>query len=82
MLDLIFKNLLILYVGVGLRYLYYKLFKKNNYIKYSQLLYGIKNPKTKDEEIQNKKNEFINRLYSIFTLSLIVLVIAIIQKYS
>ncbi|VBB46048.1 hypothetical protein TRIP_D380034 [uncultured Paludibacter sp.] len=80
MIDFVLRSLLILYFGVAIRFVYLRYFK-NIKTSYMELLNGIKNPKTPDEELFNRKNEFINNIYAIFLIFIIVLIIGICQKF-
>ena len=64
MKDLLFRNRLILYVGVSLRYFLLKVIRRRN-VDFQSLLHGIKCPKDKENENFNISNEFTNRLYAI-----------------
>lgn len=46
-------------------------------ITYNKLLRGIDPVRTKEDEIYNKKNEFINRMYSLTFLFLVVILIIV-----
>ena len=63
MKELLLRNLLILYLGVSLRFLFYKIIKRRD-VDFQRLLHGIKCPKNKNDEIFNYKNDFTNRLYA------------------
>ena len=72
MKELLLRNLLILYLGVSLRFLFYKIIKRRD-VDFQRLLHGIKCPKN--------KNDFTNRLYAIIFIISIVIIIGLIQKY-
>ena len=80
MKELLLRNLLILYLGVSLRFLFYKIIKRRD-VDFQRLLHGIKSPKNKNDEIFNYKNDFTNRLYAIIFIISIVIIIGLIQKY-
>ena len=80
MKELLLRNLLILYLGVSLRFLFYKIIKRRD-VDFQRLLHGIKCPKNKNDEIFNYKNDFSNRLYAIIFIISIVIIIGLIQKY-
>lgn len=46
MKELLLRNLLILYLGVSLRFLFYKIIKRRD-VDFQRLLHGIKCPKNK-----------------------------------
>lgn len=81
MKDLLFKNRLILYLGVSLRFFLLRVIRRRN-VDFQSLLHGKKCPKDKEDETFNISNEFTNRLYAITFIVLIVIVIAFVQKKS
>lgn len=81
MKELLFRNRLILYLGVSLRYFLLRVIRRRN-VNFHSLLHGIKCPKDKEDETFNISNEFTNRLYAITFIVLIVIVIALVQKKS
>ena len=81
MKELLFRNRLILYLGVSLRYFLLRVIRRRN-VDFHSLLYGIKCPNDKEEETFNISNEFTNRLYAITFIVLIVIVIALVQMKS
>lgn len=82
MLELIFKNLFTLHIGIFIRYLFLRYIKKNRDISYKQLLIGEKNKRNdiKQDEINCFNNEIKNRLYGIIFLIIIVIVIIILTQ--
>jgi len=78
MIEIIFRNLFILYLGTLLRFLFHRVIKRKK-ISYHQILNGIEHEKTKEDEIFNIRNEFINRLYGLGFLLFVVVIIIIIQ---
>lgn len=59
MIELILRNLFILYIGACVRYLLLRIFKGEK--KFSSILHGIPEKNKTDEKL-NVENEFINRL--------------------
>lgn len=82
MLELIFKNLITLHIGIFIRYLFLRYIKKNRDISYKQLLIGEKNKRNdiKEDEINCFNNEIKNRLYGITFLIIIVIVIIVLTR--
>ena len=81
MKELLFRNRLILYLGVSLRYFLLRVIRRRN-VDFQSLLHGKKCPKDKEDETFNISNEFTNRLYAITFIVLIVIVIALMKKKS
>lgn len=76
MIQLIFNNFLINYIGWTIRYLILKSFDSS--IKYRTVLYGKHCPKSKDDEIFNFNNELKNRFVGIlFIIFIIILALTI-----
>lgn len=80
MKELLFRNRLVLYLGVFLRYFLLKVIRRRN-VDFQSLLHGIKCPKDKEDETFNISNEFTNRLYAIAFIVLIVIIIAFVQRH-
>ncbi len=76
-IELILRNLFILQLGILIRLAYLRLIKKNTKVTYSKLLHGIDPVKTKEDEIFNTRNEFVNRIYSLVFLFLLVVIIVL-----
>ena len=76
MIQLIFYNFLINYIGGTIRYLILKSFDSS--IKYRIVLYGKHCPKSKDDEKFNFNNELKNRFVGIlFIIFIIILALTI-----
>ncbi len=80
MITAILKNIFILQLGVLLRFLFYYFVKRNKQVTYYSILNGRDKEKTKADEIFNIRNEFINRLYALGFLLIIVVFIIIFQS--
>lgn len=71
MRSLLLNNILILYLGALLRYIYVNKIKRKN-IEFDFILHGFNNPKTKSEEMFNIQNSLNNRLCAfVFTILLV-----------
>ena len=79
MINFILKNLFILYLGASLRFLFHRFIKQNKQITYYDILHGIEKERTKEDEIFNAKNEFINRIYAYGFLLIVVIIIVILS---
>ena len=80
MITAILKNIFILQLGVLLRFLFYYFVKRNKQVTYYSILNGRDKEKKKADEIFNIRNEFINRLYALGFLLIIVVFIIIFQS--
>ena len=80
MITVILKNIFILQLGALLRFLFYYFVKRNKQVTYHSILNGKDKGKTKADEIFNIRNEFINRLYALGFLLIIVVFIIIFQS--
>jgi hypothetical protein len=80
MITDILKNIFILQLGALLRFLFYYFVKRNKQVTYHSILNGKDKGKTKADEIFNIRNEFINRLYALGFLLIIVVFIIIFQS--
>lgn len=80
MITDILKNIFILQLGALLRFLFYYFVKRNKQVTYHSILNGKDKEKTKADEIFNIRNEFINRLYALGFLLIIVVFIIIFQS--
>ena len=80
MITDILKNIFILQLGALLRFLFYYFVKRNKQVTYYSILNGRDKEKTKADEIFNIRNEFINRLYALGFLLIIVVFIIIFQS--
>lgn len=72
MTEYILKNIFVLYLGGSLRYVYLR-YIRHKKITYKKVLYGIPNPKTKEDDNYNLKNEMKNRLTAILFLIALIL---------
>lgn len=77
--ELFLKNLIILHIGVTLRFIYLRFLKNNNKITYSKLLKGIEPVKSKEDDLYNIKNQTLNRLYALIFLFAIVIIFIIVK---
>ena len=73
-INLLIRNLMILYIGAILRYGLNCIFKTGK--SFQTILHGVE-VKTKEDEILNINNEIINRIYGITGLIIIVIIIAV-----
>lgn len=73
MTEYIFKNLLALYVGGSLRFVYLRYICRNKNVTYSKVLHGIPNAKTKKDDTYNIKNEMKNRLTTVLFIVVLIL---------
>lgn len=73
MTEYIFKNLLALYIGGSLRFVYLRYIRRNKMVTYSKVLHGIPNAKTKKDDTYNIKNEMKNRLTTLLFLVVLIL---------
>lgn len=60
-LELIGKNLLALYIGGSLRFVWLRYIRRDKTATYAKVLHGIPNPKTKQDDTFNLQNEMKNR---------------------
>lgn len=75
-LELIGKNLLALYIGGSLRFVWLRYIRRDKTATYAKVLHGIPNPKTKQDDTFNLQNEMKNRLTAVlFFVALILLFI-------
>lgn len=76
MIQFLFNNFLINYIGGTIRYLMLKSFDYS--VKYRIVLYGLHCPKSKNDEIFNFNNELKNRFVGIlFIIFIIILVLTV-----
>jgi len=71
--KLFFGNMIVLYTGVSVRYLYLRFIRRKK-VTYSELKNGISN-KANQDDMENVNNEFANRAYGCGFLMFVVLVI-------
>lgn len=76
---LLFENIMLLYAGASVRYLYQKYIRKKN-MGFNDVLRGISAPTTKIDERYNVENEFANRAYGCGFMCIIIIVIVIISR--
>lgn len=80
--NYLIRNILILYLGTFLRYIIKRYIRRDNNIKFKELLHGNKFKKKFDDvNADSVMNEFINRLYA-FALIIIVILAYILLKKS
>jgi len=80
MIELIFRNLFILYLGAFIRFLFHRFIKNNKQITFNFILNGIDKEKIKEDEIFNARNELMNRLYA-FAFFIFIIIIIIISQW-
>lgn len=73
MLEYIFKDMLAMYVGGSIRYLYLRFIRRKRGVSYRMVLHGIANAKTKEADTYNIKNEMKNRLTTLVFLIVLIL---------
>ena len=76
-IDILCKNLIVLYLGAFIRYVVNCMSKSKK--SFQTILYGV-TEKTKEDEISNINNEFVNRIYGIVGLTIIVIIIVLITR--
>ena len=74
--KLLFGNMIVLYTGVSVRYLYLRFIRRKK-VTFSELKNGITNPKANQYEMENVNNEFANRAYGCVTLCILIIIIVI-----
>ena len=76
-IDILCRNLLVLYLGAFIRYVVNCMLKSNK--SFHTILYGV-TENSKEYEISNINNEFVNRIYGIVGLIIIVIIIVLITR--
>lgn len=76
MTEYILKNIFALYLGGSLRYVYLRYIRRDKNATYAKVLHGIPNPKTKEDDNFNLKNEMKNRLTTL--LAIVVFILALV----
>jgi len=76
--KLFFGNMIVLYTGVSVRYLYLRFIRRKK-VTYSELKNGISN-KANQDDMENVNNEFANRAYGCGFLMFVVLVIVLLSR--
>ena len=76
-IDILCRNLLVLYLGAFIRYVVNRMLKSKK--SFHTILYGV-TEKSKEDEISNINNEFVNRIYGIVGLIIIVIIIVLIIR--
>lgn len=76
--KLFFENMIVLYTGVSVRYLYLRFIRRKK-VTYSELKNGISN-KANQDDMENVNNEFANRAYGCGFLMFVVLVIVLLSR--
>lgn len=71
--EYIFKNLLALYIGGTLRFVWLRYIRHNKNMTYSKVLHGIPKAKTKEEDNYNIKNEMKNRITTLLFIVILIL---------
>ena len=74
--KLLFGNMIVLYTGVSVRYLYLRYIRRKK-VTFSELKNGITNPKANQDKMDNVNNEFANRAYGCVTLCILIIIIVI-----
>ena len=77
--KLLFGNMIVLYTGVSVRYLYLRYIRRKK-VTFSELKNGISNPKANQYEMENVNNEFANRAYGCGFLMFAILVIVLLSR--
>lgn len=76
MSDLLFRNLLVLYLGTFIRFVYLRFIKRKD-VRFKELLGPVKESKIKkDDEMDIFTNEMANRSYGCIFLMIIVAIMA------
>lgn len=76
MSDLLFRNLLVLYLGTFIRFVYLRFIKMKD-VRFKELLDPVKESKIKkDDEMDIFTNEMANRSYGCIFLMIIVAIMA------
>ena len=76
MSDLLFRNLLVLYLGTFIRFVYLRFIKRKD-VRFKELLDPVKESKIKkDDEMDIFTNEMANRSYGCIFLMIIVAIMA------
>jgi hypothetical protein len=73
--EIIFGNIVTLYLGAIVRYIYIKYIKNSKDVKFKHLLKTKKNIASKDTEINNFENEMSNRITGGITLFAIIFIL-------
>ena len=76
--KLFFENMIVLYTGVSVRYLYLRFIRRKK-VTYSELKNGISN-KANQDDMENVNNEFANRAHGCGFLMFVVLVIVLLSR--
>lgn len=76
---LLLGNIILLYTGACLRYIYKKYLRRKK-IKFNNILHGIEEAKTKQDEKYNVDNEFVNKSYGCFILLILIIIMLIIVQ--
>ena len=76
-IDILCRNLIVLYLGASIRYVVNCMSKSKK--SFRTILYGV-TEKSKEDEISNINNEFVNRIYGIVGLIIIVIIIVLITR--
>lgn len=76
MSDLLFRNLLVLYLGTFIRFVYLRFIKRKD-VRFKELLDPVKESKIKkDDEMDIFTNEMANQSYGCIFLMIIVAIMA------
>lgn len=73
MMQYIVQNILAVYIGGTLRFLYHRVICRDKNVSYNRILHGIPNAKTKKQDTFNIKNEMKNRLVTVVFLVILIL---------
>lgn len=73
-IELLVKNIIVLYFGAFIRYLLNCVLRRSPKKSFHYILHGIEE-KSKEDEIYNYNNEFVNRVYGFAGLLVIVMII-------
>lgn len=76
-IDIFCRNLIVLYLGAFIRYVVNCMLKSKE--SFQTILHGV-TEKSKEDEISNINNEFVNRIYGIVGLIIIVVIIVLITR--
>ena len=74
--KLFFGNIIVLYTGVSVRYLYLRFIRRKK-VTFSELKNGISNPKANQDDMENVNNEFANRAYGCVTICIVIIILVV-----
>ena len=77
--KLFFENMIVLYTGVSVRYLYLRFIRRKK-VTFSELKNGISNSKANQDDMDHVNNEFANRAYGCGFLKFVVMLIVFLSR--